>query len=97
MIDKNLVPVKGLKKEPFSGSHFGMRYLFQADEEGDTFSTYVYPEPWALSHTKKEDIVSKSFPITDAGMEAAVEWLYEMYELQKAKWQQAAKASMHIK
>ena len=32
MIDKKLIPVKGLKKEPFSGSHFGMRYYFCADE-----------------------------------------------------------------
>lgn len=27
MIDKRLIPYGGLKKEPFSGSHNGMRYL----------------------------------------------------------------------
>ena len=32
MIDKRLVPVGGLKKEPFSGSHNGMRYYMRADE-----------------------------------------------------------------
>ena len=32
MIDKTLIPVGGLKKEPFSGSHNGMRYFFQCDD-----------------------------------------------------------------
>ena len=29
MIDKRLVPYSGLKKEPFSGSHNGMRYMMR--------------------------------------------------------------------
>ena len=37
MIDKKLIPVKGLKKEPFSGSHFGMRYYFCADDTKENF------------------------------------------------------------
>ena len=41
MIDKKLIPVKGLKKEPFSGSHFGMRYYFCADDTKENFS-YLY-------------------------------------------------------
>ena len=28
MIDKKLIPYGGLKKEPFSGTHHGMRYSF---------------------------------------------------------------------
>lgn len=41
MIDKKLIPVKGLKKEPFSGSHFGMRYYFVLTIQKKTFS-YLY-------------------------------------------------------
>ena len=32
MIDKRLVPYGGLKKEPFSGSHNGMRYFMNGDD-----------------------------------------------------------------
>ena len=48
MIDKKLIPVKGLKKEPFSGSHFGMRYYFCADDTKENFLVFVYPEPWSF-------------------------------------------------
>ena len=32
MIDKKLIPYGGLKKEPFSGTHHGMRYFFRGDD-----------------------------------------------------------------
>ena len=35
MIDKRLVPYSGLKKEPFSGSHNGMRYMMRSDNGRD--------------------------------------------------------------
>jgi len=50
MIDKKLIPVKGLKKEPFSGSHFGMRYYFCADDTKENFLVFVYPEPWSFDN-----------------------------------------------
>mgnify|MGYP000417661342 CR=1 FL=1 len=48
MIDKKLIPVKGLKKEPFSGSHFGMRYYFCADDTKENFLVFVYPESMVI-------------------------------------------------
>ena len=36
MIDKRLVPYSGLKKEPFSGSHNGMRYMMRSDNGRDS-------------------------------------------------------------
>ena len=41
MIDKKLIPVTGLKKEPFSGSHCGMRYYFCIEETKETFLVFV--------------------------------------------------------
>ena len=32
MIDKKLIPYGGLKKDPFSGTHHGMRYFFRGDD-----------------------------------------------------------------
>lgn len=96
MIDKRLVPVGGLKKEPFSGSHNGMRYFFRSDESKETFSVFIYPEPWSFESTPEEDKQSASFPMTDEGMDNAIAWLFEMYESQKEKWRNAEKNCMHI-
>lgn len=96
MIDKRLVPVGGLKKEPFSGSHNGMRYFFRSDESKETFSVFIYPEPWSFESTPEEDKQSASFPMTDEGMDEAITWLFEMYESQKEKWRNAEKNCMHI-
>ena len=51
MIDKRLVPVNGLKKEPFSGCHHGMRYYFLCDDSKESFTAFVYPEPWCFEQT----------------------------------------------
>ena len=96
MIDKRLVPVGGLKKEPFSGSHNGMRYFFRSDESKETFSVFIYPEPWSFESTPEEEKQSASFPMTDEGMDEAIAWLFEMYESQKEKWRNAEKNCMHI-
>ena len=41
MIDKRLIPYGGLKKEPFSGSHNGMRYLFRGDDGKNSTTFYL--------------------------------------------------------
>ena len=53
MIDKRLVPYGGLKKEPFSGSHNGMRYFMNGDDgkNSTTFTVWIYPEPWCFEQT----------------------------------------------
>ena len=45
--------IKALKKEPFSGSHHGMRYYLRT--EGDTLSAFLYPEPWSFERTPEEE------------------------------------------
>lgn len=96
MIDKKLIPVGGLKKEPFSGSHHGMRYLFRTDESKETFSVFVYPEPWSFEKTPPEQIHSASFSMTQDGMDQAIAWLFSQYDAQKEVWNYRAKESMHI-
>lgn len=96
MIDKTLIPVNGLKKEPFSGSHRGMRYFFCSDESKENFFVYIYPEPWSYENTPDEEKQSSSFPLTDEGMDDAINWLFDIYEQQKEKWMDAEKNCMHI-
>ena len=81
MIDKKLIPFGGLKKEPFSGSHHGMRY--------------VYPEPWCFEDTPDEEKGSATFPLSDEGMDQAIAWLFERFEAEKPRWINASKETMH--
>lgn len=62
MIDKRLVPYGGLKKEPFSGSHNGMRYMMRSDngKESTTFTVFIYPEPWCFEQTPEDQIERKT-------------------------------------
>ena len=83
MIDKKLIPVKGLKKEPFSGSHFGMRYYFCADDTKENFLVFVYPEPWSFSKTPDDQKTQNTFPMTEEGMDSAIDWLLEQYEARR--------------
>ena len=64
MIDTRLVPVGGLKKEPFSGSHNGMRHYFRGDDgkSSTTFTVYIYPEPWCFEDTPDEEERKRHIP-----------------------------------
>lgn len=96
MIDKTLVPVGGLKKEPFSGEHHGMRYYFCSDAEKTTFSVYIYPDPWSFDKTPDTEKVSASFPMTEEGMDHAISWLFRMYDEQREKWDSAYENRMQV-
>lgn len=96
MIDKNLIPVSGLKREPFSGSHQGMRYYLKLKEDKINFMAAVYPEPWSFEKTPVQDKETQIFPLSGEGMEAAIKWLWDMYKEKKELWQEAAENSMHI-
>lgn len=96
MIDKQLIPVGGLKKEPFSGGHHGMRYFFRCDESKETFTVFVYPEPWSFEKTPDEKKQSASFPMSDEGMEQAIDWLWERYNADKDAWHMAHKNRMQF-
>lgn len=97
MIDKKLIPYGGLKKEPFSGSHNGMRYFFQGDDgkNSTTFTVYIYPEPWCFEQTPDDQKESASFPLSDEGMDQAVAWLFERYEAEHDRWTSALQDMMH--
>ena len=97
MIDKKLIPVGGLKKEPFSGSHHGMRYFFRGDagKNSTTFTVFIYPEPWCFEQTPEEEKEQASFPLSDEGMDQAVAWLRERFETEKERWINSNHNMMH--
>jgi len=97
MIDKRLVPYGGLKKEPFSGSHNGMRYMMRSDngKESTTFTVFIYPEPWCLEQTPEDQIERKTFELSEAGLDLAIAWLWERFETEQERWEQALQEMMH--
>jgi hypothetical protein len=94
MIDATLIPLAGLKKEPFSGSHQGMRYYFQIQEDKESFQVTIYPEPWSLPNTPKEQQTTRIFPLSTDGMQEAIDWLWEEYKTKKEVWQTALQERM---
>ena len=80
------------KKERFTGSYLGMRYLIQKEKDGDgedaadCLCAYAWPGPYIFSNTPDEKKVSARFPFSDEGRHQAVDWLNDLYESRKDEW-----------
>ena len=88
MIDKETFhPLNFIKKEEYSGSMDGMRYLLKkVSVEGERkMRVSVWPEPFGIHKTPTEDIVSIDLPLTEEGVSEAADWLNEQYETGKDK------------
>jgi len=70
-----------IKKEPFTGSIKGMRYMFLKETEGEEsfMSGIVWPEPFCYGRTPEEQKIKKRFALNAEGMAEAVDWLNEQY------------------
>ena len=86
--------LKALKKEPFSGSHCGMRYYLTAT--GDTLTAFLYPEPWCFEATPEEQKEKKDFPFTQEGLDEAIAWMNDRYEADRLNWERIDKDKMRI-
>ena len=81
------------KKERFTGSFQGMRYLItkasesDASEASDVLRATTYPEPYNYEHTSSEDMTSHDFPFTEEGLDQVCDWLNEQYHAQADYWQ----------
>lgn len=91
MIDKeSFHPLNYIKKEEYSGSMDGMRYLLkrvhseEADE--DVIRVTVWPEPLGILRTPDERKTSIEVPLTKEGVDQAADWLNEQYEERKDYW-----------
>lgn len=94
MIDKeNFHPLNYIKKEEYSGSMEGMRYLLKKEKSGeeDVIRVTVWPEPLGFGRTPEEKKTSVEVPLTKEGVEQAADWLNEQYESRKAYWLESQK------
>lgn len=92
MIDKETFhPLNYIKKEEYSGSMDGMRYMLKrtAKEEGDVILVTIWPEPLGIHATESELKTTEEFPLTAEGVSQAADWLNEQYLARKELWEQA--------
>lgn len=96
MIQTAGLSVKYLKKQPYSGSHQGMRFRLHAPKDSDTVSVWIYPEPWCFETAPEEDKTLREFPFTPEGLEEAIRWLNASYEEKREYWKECEKNKMRF-
>ena len=71
-----------VKKEDYTGSYQGMRYmLHQAEvEEEKKLRIYLWPEPFCFDVTPEEQKISEMFPFSEDGLAQGIDWMNEQYE-----------------
>ncbi|MEH2945919.1 GNAT family acetyltransferase [Sporofaciens sp. JLR.KK001] len=84
MISTLGLSIKALKKEPFSGSHCGMRYYLTLTDE--RLTVYLYPEPWCFEATPEDQKERNDFPFTQEGLDEAVVWMNERFEAERERF-----------
>ena len=71
-----------IKKEDFSGSHKGIRFMLHQEtaDEGKKLKVYLWSEPFGFDATPDENKQSKLFDFSEEGLDEAINWLNENYE-----------------
>lgn len=77
---RDLLTFHFYKKEKFTGSCCGMRYLIQKEQNGDTevFAVYSWPGPYNFAVTPKEAKVKKEFPFAEQSLEEITDYLNDV-------------------
>ncbi len=86
---KDLLAFNFYKKEKFTGSYQGMRYLIQKTEDEDeqkVFSVYTWRGPYNFASTAEELKVEKRFPFEEKSLQEITDYLNRVYEENKGNW-----------
>lgn len=89
MIDKEKFRVLNyVKKEEYTGSMEGMRYMLRKKEtDGDAvLEVVLWPEPFNYNKTPEEKKQRMEFSLSDEGLSKAVDWMNEQHEQQRELW-----------
>ena len=70
-----------VKKEDFTGSHQGMRFMLHQEtvEEEKKLKVYVWSEPFGFDATPDEQKLSELFAFSEEGLAQAINWMNERY------------------
>ena len=94
MIQKtDLLNLNFYKKEIFTGSFRGMRYLIRKDtadradsEPDDVLTAVLWPGPYNDASTPDEKKTAAQFTVTEEGLTAAADWLNDQWLAKKDEW-----------
>lgn len=72
-----------VKKEDFTGSYQGMRFMLHQEtvEEEKKLKVYIWSEPLCFDATPDEEKLSELFAFSEEGLAQAIDWMNERYEL----------------
>lgn len=71
-----------VKKEDFTGSHKGMRFMLHQEtvEEEKKLKVYLWSEPFGFEATPDEQKIDRLFEFSEEGLRQAIDWMNEQYE-----------------
>lgn len=71
-----------VKKEDFTGSHKGMRFMLHQEpvEDEKKLKVYIWGEPFGFEATPDEEKRSALFEFSEKGLGEAIDWMNENYE-----------------
>jgi hypothetical protein len=74
-------------KEDFTGSCKGMRFMLHKEivEEEKKLKAYVWSEPFGFDSTPDDQKLSGLFSFDEEGLQQAIDWMNERYELVRSK------------
>lgn len=77
-----------VKKEEYTGSTDGMRYMLKKKTEGeDTFlEVIIWPEPLGYAKTPENKKQRRDFTFSNDGLEEAVDWINDQWKNQQVLW-----------
>ena len=78
-----------VKKEDFTGSYQGMRFMLHQEtvEEEKKLKVYLWSEPFGFEATPDEEKISELFDFSEEGIGQAISWMNENYEKIRSKKQ----------
>ncbi len=70
-----------VKKEDFTGSHKGMRFLLRQEtvDEEKRLKVFVWREPFGFAATPDEKKLTESFAFSEEGLAQAIAWMNEKH------------------
>lgn len=71
-----------VKKEDFTGSHRGMRFMLRQEtvEEEKKLKVFLWSEPFGFEATPDEEKRSALFEFSEEGLARAIDWMNKNYE-----------------
>ena len=81
----NVLSLNFMKKEDFTGSYKGMRFLLKQEnlEDEKKLCVYVWSEPLGFDATPDDQKMKNLFEFSNEGIDAAIKWMNEKYEIIK--------------